>query len=254
MLERPSSLFLLFISVVEFGILVGVGTIVALRQKGFAQGRSSPIPTGQYDAVLLPRLQTAGIAHWQMLQQLSGLTTEQVNQVRMGNLDGLSLGQVQQLASSLECSLDDFLDLYGLSTARQDNQALRQEGLRLQTALHEQRQSLVDEWQRTTFAQLQPLLSNYPSIRHMIQIKPDLPAKHLMSLFSSLDTLLHQWGYEAIGVVWSQVAYDPQLHQPDQPDINPGELVYVRFVGYKTGQDILCPAKVSRTLPASAQP
>jgi DNA-binding Xre family transcriptional regulator len=253
MLECPIPLFLLFISSFEFGIILFVGTMIALRQNGFAQGQSSPIPTGQYDAVLLPRLQAAGIAHWQMLQQLSGLTTEQVNQVRMGNLGCLSLRQVQQLANILECSLDDVLDLYGLSTARQDNQALRQEGLRLQAALHNQRQNLVDEWQRTTFAQLSPLLSNYPSIRHMIQIKPDLPAKHLLSLFSSLDALLHHWGYEAIGVVWSQVAYDPQLHQPDQPDINPGELVYVRFVGYKTGQDILCPAKVSRTLPASAQ-
>ena len=32
-------------------------------------------------------------------------------------------------------------------------------------------------------------------------------------------------------------------------DIQPEELVYIRFVGYREGEQILCPAKVSRTLP-----
>jgi hypothetical protein len=39
------------------------------------------------------------------------------------------------------------------------------------------------------------------------------------------------------------------LHQPDVEDITEGELVYIRFVGYREGERILAPAKVSRTLP-----
>jgi hypothetical protein len=34
------------------------------------------------------------------------------------------------------------------------------------------------------------------------------------------------------------------------PDIQPGEAVYVRFVGYRDGETVLVPAKVSRTLPS----
>ncbi|MBD2186518.1 XRE family transcriptional regulator, partial [Planktothrix sp. FACHB-1375] len=51
------------------------------------------------------------------------------------------------------------------------------------------------------------------------------------------------------GQVWEQVPYNPQLHQADVNDIAEGELVFVRFVGYKNGSRILCPAKVSRTRP-----
>lgn len=102
-----------------------------------------------------------------------------------------------------------------------------------------------------TFRQLQTLLVNYPSASKIAQAKPDLPAKNLTSMFAPLDNLLQSWGYEVIGPVWEQVPYDPQLHQPDATDIQPGELIYIRFVGYRHGETILCPAKVSRTLPGT---
>ncbi|MCS6812689.1 MAG: helix-turn-helix transcriptional regulator [Cyanobacteria bacterium] len=252
MLEYPAPLLLLFTAIAEFGIIVFVGAMALVR---YLQGRrSSSIPTGQYDLVLWPQLQTAGIKDWKTLQQLSGLTVDQVNQLRMGHLSQLSLGQLQQVAALLEWTLDDLLDVYGLSAARQENRALRQEGLRLQAALQDQQQTLMTAWRRDTFAQLQPLLTNYPTVQAMIQMKPDLLAKNVISLFTNLDNLLQQWECQPIGTAWAQVAYDPQLHQPDQPDIAPGEPVYVRFVGYTLGNMILCPAKVSRTLPVSAQP
>jgi hypothetical protein len=112
---------------------------------------------------------------------------------------------------------------------------------------------LTTELQHSTFEQLQALLTNYPSVRQLVQVKPDLPAKNLTSLFTSLDNLIESWGYKAIGQVWEQVSYNPQLHQPDAGDIEAGELVYIRFVGYRDGEHILCPAKVSRTLPAGSQ-
>jgi hypothetical protein len=84
----------------------------------------------------------------------------------------------------------------------------------------------------------------------MVQVKPDLPAKNLTSLFTPLDNLIETWGYEPIGQAWEQVAYDPQLHQPDASDIEVEELVYIRFIGYRKGDRILFPAKVSRTLPS----
>lgn len=106
-----------------------------------------------------------------------------------------------------------------------------------------------EQFQRETFEQLQMLLVNYPSAVHMATQNPDLPARNLVALFRPLESLLQEWGYEAIGKPWQAIAFDPQLHQPDASDIQPGETVYVRFIGYRNGADILCPAKVSRSLP-----
>ncbi len=103
--------------------------------------------------------------------------------------------------------------------------------------------------QRQVFAQLQTLLVNYPTVAKAALAKPEMPAKNIVPLFTPLANLLQQWGYEPIGQPWENVAFDPQLHQPDVADIQPGEMVYVRFIGYRDGADILVPAKVSRNLP-----
>jgi hypothetical protein len=103
--------------------------------------------------------------------------------------------------------------------------------------------------QRQVFEQLQTLLVNYPTVAKAALAKPEMPAKNIVPLFTTLGNLLEQWGYVAIGQPWESVVFDPQLHQPDVADIQPGELVYIRFVGYRDGAVILVPAKVSRTLP-----
>lgn len=128
-------------------------------------------------------------------------------------------------------------------------EALRQECLRLRSELQQQSAHLQADFRDSAFKQLQTLLTNYPSVRQLVHVKADWPAKNLISLFTPLDNLLSCWSYETIGSAWEQVPYNPQLHQPDVNDIAEGELVYIRFVGYRQGDRILCPAKVSRTLP-----
>jgi len=120
---------------------------------------------------------------------------------------------------------------------------------RLRDELEVRSHQLSTDIQDTTFEQLRPLLTNYPTACRMIEERPDLPAQNLVALFTPLETLLQNWGYEPIGQPWEQVPFNPQLHQPDVDDITEGELVYIRFVGYRDNERILCPAKVSRTLP-----
>jgi hypothetical protein len=103
--------------------------------------------------------------------------------------------------------------------------------------------------QREVFAQLQTLLVNYPTVAKAAQAKPEMPAKNIVPLFTPLGNLMAAWGYAPIGQPWAEVEFNPQWHQPDVPDIQPGEAVYVRFVGYRDGATILVPAKVSRSLP-----
>jgi molecular chaperone GrpE (heat shock protein) len=126
---------------------------------------------------------------------------------------------------------------------------LQRQCLFLQAELRQQQEHLKTDCRNTTFEQLQPLLTSLPTIRKMIEIKPDLPARNLIALFTHLDNWLQDWGIEAIGTPWEQVPYDPQLHQPDTEDYTPGEPVYIRFVGYRTPSQILYPAQVSRTPP-----
>lgn len=139
-------------------------------------------------------------------------------------------------------------------TSASQIQDLQQQCSRLRDELQQQKAQLTIDIQIAAFEQLQTLLTNYPSAQKMAQAKPDLPARNLVALFTPLENLLHCWEIESIGTAWETVAFDPQLHQPDVEDIAIGELVYVRFVGYRQGEQILCPAKVSRTLPLIEAP
>lgn len=226
-----------------------------------------------YDALLLEWMQRAAIPNWQALQQKSGVSSTAIWQLRDGDITNLKLNELNQIATTLCVPLAELLEKLGfplehpelaasrlecaqltsqLQQVTNEQEALRLEGLRLHQELQQQRLELTQELRQSTFEQLQTLLTNYPSIHSLVGIKPELPAKNLLSLFTSLDNLLASWNYEQIGNPWQQVPFDPQIHQPDASDITVGELVYIRFVGYKDRDSILCPAKVSRTLPAGA--
>ncbi|WP_421654777.1 hypothetical protein [Leptothermofonsia sp. ETS-13] len=128
---------------------------------------------------------------------------------------------------------------------------LIEEYTHLQQELQHQQAILANELHQATFKQLQSLLVSYPTAMKIAHARPHLPAKSLAVMFTPLENLLKDWGYETIGPIWSKVVYDPHLHQPDTTDIQPGDWVYIRFVGYRQGETVLCPAKVSRILPDS---
>lgn len=221
------------------------------------------------DPLLLERMEQVGIANWKTLQQKSGLKTSSLAKARRGEIGRLTQEQLNGLADALDWTAAELRD--NLQDNLQDNlgkqklaelsarveaytaeiEELRQQCLRLRDDLERQSSQLGSDFRNGTFEQLQTLLTNYPSVRSLAKAKPNLPAKNLVSLFSPLENMLESWGYEAIGSPWEQVAYNPQLHQPDIEDMVAGELVYIRFVGYRDGDRILCPAKVSRTLPAA---
>lgn len=126
---------------------------------------------------------------------------------------------------------------------------LQQQCQRLQLELEQRKEQNLADFKEITFEELQSLLVNYPSASKMAEAKPDLPARNLVAMFTPLENLLQRWGYQPIGQVWGQVNYDPQIHQADEDDISEGETVYIRFIGYRDGEKILVPAKVSRNLP-----
>jgi len=103
------------------------------------------------------------------------------------------------------------------------------------------------EFKQASFKELESLLVNYPTVCQKVENNSDLPAQDILPLFTiSLENLLESWNYQAIGVPGEQVEYNPILHQADSAEIQPGELVYIRQVGYQEGENIVVPAKISR--------
>ena len=248
----------LSVPVPSFSSLLILGGVFLVLVYLHSRSTIGKTPSLEYDQLLMARLQDLGMTSFVSLQQKSGLTYSRLRKVRRGELASLQLKDLTRVAQVLEWTLEELLQNFGVentSSSKQllEIQALRNEGLRLHEELQQQKIELIKECHHSTFEQLRSLLINYPSIRQLVQVKPDLPAKNLTSLFTPLDNLIESWGYQPIGQAWEQVPYNPQLHQPDANDIEPGELVYIRFVGYRDGDEILCPAKVSRTLPAGSQ-
>lgn len=242
-----------------FGIFLGVsGMLLILILVGSLNENKESL---KYDSLLQQRMKELDISSWEVLQKKSGLTSRGWRQLRQGELGKLTVSELSSLAASLNWSSSELIENLGLSSAfknRQQellakNEELRQECGRLRDRLQQQKAEITADFQQSTFQQLQSLLTNYPSIRPMTKAKPNLPAKNLVSLLTPLDNLLDSWDYESIGKAWEKVSFNPQLHQADSEDIVEGEFVYIRFVGYRHKDKILCPAKVSKTLPGGAK-
>jgi molecular chaperone GrpE (heat shock protein) len=70
-----------------------------------------------------------------------------------------------------------------------------------------------------------------------------------LPLVQSIDQLISQWGVMAIGEVGSTLSYDPQWHQLIEGSANLGELVTVRYVGYRQAEKLIFRAKVMASEP-----
>ena len=173
----------------------------------------------------------------------------------------------EMLRSDIDALTKTQIDLERkLETAIKDRQTSQREKATLEVQIEEFKQQCVrlrsqleiqsiqtqQDSEIKAFEQIQSLLTQYPSVRRMAETKPDLPARNLIGMFTALDNLVKFWECEAIGSPWERVEFDPQLHQGDTADLELGEAVYIRFIGYRNRDRILLPAKVSRTLPTGA--
>ncbi len=258
---------IIYISLIFILILITAVAIRFVLAKIYATGNRN-------DELLLELMRRNKIANWNQLQQKSGLSNSAMWKLRDGDSNSLSLDELEQIAIALNIPSGNFLDKLGilpphpelekkrrecldlqqqLQQLTQEKETLRKDGLRLHSELQQQQLELTQEFRKSTFEKLQTLLVNYPSIHQMVNVKPELPAKNLLSSFTPLENLLKEWNYQPIGKPWEQVEYNPQIHQPDTGDIQEGEKVYIRFVGYQHQGNILCPAKVSRTLPGAGR-
>ena len=60
-----------------------------------------------------------------------------------------------------------------------------------------------------------------------------------------VEKLIEEWNVESIATVGSEVPFDPQLHQLMDGSVQKGEMVKIRYAGYRQGDKLLFRAKVS---------
>ena len=90
--------------------------------------------------------------------------------------------------------------------------ALTQQCQRLREELKIQAAQVQADAIEGGFEQIQTLLTQYPSVRKMVESQPDLPARNIVALLTSLENLVKFWEFRPIGKPWETVPYDPQLH------------------------------------------
>jgi molecular chaperone GrpE (heat shock protein) len=157
---------------------------------------------------------------------------------------------LHKLSQALELSLTDLIEMFSSiavdrSNSQPSNDSIRQEYQRLQAQLEQQRETLWQEFQQSTLQSIESWLLQFPTAAYAAEQNSQVPAVRLLPLMRPIEQLLKDWGVESIAAVGSEVPFDPQLHQLMNGTANSGDLVRIRYTGYRQGDRLLHRAKVS---------
>lgn len=213
-------------------------------------------------------MQRVGVSSFRVLARSSGVSERQLLRLRRGEVQQIRVNVLIQLSQVLQVSLTDLVTIFSpvkvdvltflpspAEAQMRENAApmgesqqiadLKREYQRLQTHLEQQRQILWQEFQQSSLGVLESWLLQWPTAAQKAQENPQLAAVKLLPLLRPMEQLLQQWGVDAIAPVGSELPYDPLLHQLMEGTVQPGEIVKVRYTGYRQGDKLLYRAKVS---------
>jgi DNA-binding Xre family transcriptional regulator/molecular chaperone GrpE (heat shock protein) len=232
-----------------------------------------PLPMSQtfnpdFTYSLQQLMQRVDITSFQALSKKAGISEKQLRRLRKGEIEQLRVETLLKLAQALEVSVSELLTTFSSGGAtleglpqqeveskaippwlpQQDSQSLavlKQEYQKLQQQLENQRETLKQEFQKSSLQILESWLLQWPTAAYAAGQNQQLPAVRLLPLLRPVEQLMQEWGVEAIASVGSEIPYDPQWHQLMDGTVAPGELVKVRYVGYRSAGKLLHRAKVS---------
>jgi DNA-binding Xre family transcriptional regulator len=195
-------------------------------------------------------MQQVGIDSFQQLYRSTGVSAHTITKLRSGEIKQLRLQTLIQISSALQVSLHQLIDIFGdqalvAGDDRSTVDALKQEYQQLQQQFQQQRITLQAEFQHQSLQTIESFLTYFPAAKHAAKNNPDFPASKILPLVQSIDQLIRQWGVTVIGEVGSELSYDPQWHQLIEGTANLGELVTVRYIGYRQGDKLIFRAKVN---------
>ena len=169
--------------------------------------------------------------------------------LKNGLLGKMSLETALKLAQSFNISLNKLVSLF---SSEQDlgemvipSQSISQDYQNLQQKYASQKQELTQQFQLSTLETLESFLLQFPTFIAAVNKNPDLPAARLLPLLKPIEQLLDNWDITPIAAVGDKIPYNPLEHELMEGTAQTGELVEVRYVGYRQEDNLLYRAKVS---------
>ncbi len=200
-----------------------------------------------YTSKLQALMHKVGIHSFKKLCELTGTSDRTIRKLRSGEIGTLRWQVLVKISNTLQISVNELLDLVGAQSRANPQQLelLQQEYQRLQQQLQQQGSTLQAEFQYQSLQTLESLLTYLPAAKYAAARQPDFPANKIFPLLQSIDRLLAQWNVTVIGEIGTQMDYDPHYHQLIEGTAQPGELVTIRYCGYRQGDKLIFRAKVS---------
>jgi DNA-binding Xre family transcriptional regulator len=195
-------------------------------------------------------MQQVGINSFKQLYQAIGSSDRTIRKLRSGELSTLRWQTLVKIASILQIPVTELIETFETPSSstsdRQQLATLQQEYQHLQQQFQQQREALQAEFQFQSLQTIESFLTYFPAAKHAAINNPNFPASKLFPLVQSLDRLIQQWGVTIIGEIGEQVGYDPRWHQLIEGTAATGELVTIRYIGYRQDEKLIFRAKVSK--------
>ena len=125
--------------------------------------------------------------------------------------------------------------------------ALREEYQRLREQGQRERDSAASAGFDALARRLAPLLAQLATMESMAGGERAPRLEDVFKLFDMLEKTLAEDGLARIGAVGEETAFDTRWHQRiGGAEVDDGDRVRVRFIGYRIGENVLLKAMVSR--------
>jgi molecular chaperone GrpE (heat shock protein) len=202
-------------------------------------------------------MQKVNISDLEELSAIAAVPRLQLLRIQRGLILNLSVRTIAKIAAALQISVDRLIETFVSPTktekvdrpeaSSEDRtiESLKEEYQRLQQQITRQQESLQEEFQQASIHTIESWLLQWPTAVAAVHKNPQLPAARLLTLVKPIEQLIQDWNIEQIAVVGEKLAFDPQWHQLIKGTAKPGEIVEVRYVGYKQEDKLLYKAKVS---------
>ncbi|MCL2933108.1 MAG: nucleotide exchange factor GrpE [Trichodesmium sp. MAG_R03] len=211
---------------------------------------NQPLPIN-YTPKLQNLMQNANISSYRELSQKAGVSELQLIRLRRGLASRMRVDILLKISQALGITLTELLTNFApelIKKSPETSTSVReQEYNNLQKELEQQKQFLRQEFQQSSLQILESWLQQWPTVIQKAKQNPYLAAVKILPLLRPVEKLIEQWNVESIAPVGAEVPFDPQLHQLMEGYAQKGEMVKIRYTGYRQGDKLLFRAKVSPT-------
>ena len=202
-----------------------------------------------YAPILQNLMQDANISSYRELSQKARVSELQVIRLQGGLASQMRVDILLKISLALGITLTELLTNFApelvKNLPKNSTSALEQECKNLQKELEQQKQFLMQEFHQSSLQILESWLQQWPTVIYKAKQNPSLAAIKILPLLRPVEKLMGQWNVESLAPVGAEVPFDPQLHQLMEGYAQKGEMVTIRYTGYRQGDKLLFRAKVS---------